>query len=122
MARYILVEGNFIQSPAQDLPPELAGATQEQAAAAGWYFVVEPTELPEHDTLTQMVTEATFALDHETKTATPVHRVDAKYIGGGSFAGSCPVCLAEFIEAEDKADNVVKQALAKGNLRVADKI
>lgn len=124
MARYILVHGNFQQTPAQQLPPELAEATQQEIQDAGWYLVIEPApeDLPDYNPALEVVVEAKYTFDHINKTATPTHRVDPKYIIMQDAADLCPVCFTLYAEAEDREDNVAIQALIKGPLVIADPI
>jgi hypothetical protein len=120
--RYILVNDGNMQSSAGDLPD---GVTPETAAENNWYLVeeVEENDKPSYDDVTERMEEYNYSFNNELKTATPLYRIVPKYnLQGSEFENSCPVCFNDFINADDKNDNVVLQALIKGSLKTANTI
>lgn len=125
MPRYLKVYDGKQQSMPQELPVELEGATDEEAADEGWYRVVEVNEedLPVPTDRTERILESNYIINEETKTVDPIYIIEKIYkFEGTIFEGTDPNMAIDFIEAEDKHDNIYLSSLGRGVLHTPDTI
>ena len=86
---------------------------------------IDLAQVPEYDSYLNELCERKYVYNPETNRVTIEWEIAPKFKPQGipqQMANSCPYCIVDYLEAPDKADNVVIQNLAKGPLKKADTI
>ena len=122
MARFIPIINGCMQNVPQEEENIPMTSVEE---GAEWYEVIEipEEELPTFNPQTERREEYNYEIHAMSKTATPLYRIMPKYnFTGSAFEDKCPLCVDDYLTAEDRDDNIVLQSLAKGVLKTVDTI